>query len=331
VAATYYHAHCGGHLASSPHGAYLQAKPDPYCTAKGNDVWQSHFTRAELGRAVGVATVMDLRVTKRTESGRAEAVTYNGKPMHGTTFMNAINRRFGWRVKSLLFDIREQGAGYIITGRGRGHGQGMCQIGAMRMSQTGKSYREILAFYYPGTKLARTAAGLEFQSRRGERIELLTTEPERDGAVLAKAERALDEAQRRTGMTWPGAKPIQVHVYPTVEAFRNSNARGAAVSAVTTGRLVKLMPTASSGVLLHEMIHVVLEANTHRAHPWWFREGFALHLAGERPKDATYESALKRVDELVQRHGRDRVLAYWSEGLPAAERLRSGSGGEGPL
>ena len=150
VAATYYHAHCGGHSASSPHGRYLPAKPDPYCTAKGNDVWQVHYTRTELGRALDQAAVAGLRVTKRSESGRAETVLVNGQALHATNFMNAINRRFGWRVKSLLFDIREEGAGFVITGRGRGHGQGICQVGAMRMAEIGKSYRDILAFYYPG-------------------------------------------------------------------------------------------------------------------------------------------------------------------------------------
>jgi len=323
VAATYYHAHCGGHLASSPHGSYLAAKPDPYCTAKGNDVWQAHYTRVELGRALDVATVADMRVTRRSESGRAETVMVNGRAVHATTFMNKINRRFGWRVKSLLFDVREEGAGFVITGRGRGHGQGMCQVGAMRMAQTGKTYREILAFYYAGATLGRTAAGIDFQSRRGERVELLTTQPERDGVVLANAEEALREAERRVGMTWPASRLIQLQVYPSLETFRNAQPQGGAVAAVTQGRVVKLQPAPSREVLLHELIHVVLEANTRQAHPWWFREGYALHLAGhvagERPAAATYEAARKRVQELEQRYGRERMVRFWREGLPAAD------------
>ena len=34
-----------------------------------------------------------------------------------------------------------------------GHGVGMSQVGAIEMSKAGKSYEEILAFYYPGTSL----------------------------------------------------------------------------------------------------------------------------------------------------------------------------------
>jgi hypothetical protein len=35
-----------------------------------------------------------------------------------------------------------------------GHGSGMSQVGAENMAKAGKTYREILAFYYPGTVLA---------------------------------------------------------------------------------------------------------------------------------------------------------------------------------
>ena len=39
-----------------------------------------------------------------------------------------------------------------------GHGVGMSQVGAIEMSKAGKSYEEILAFYYPGTTLTAKAA-----------------------------------------------------------------------------------------------------------------------------------------------------------------------------
>lgn len=41
--------------------------------------------------------------------------------------------------------------------RGNGHGHGMSQYGARGAALKGLSYKQILAFYYPGTKLARIA------------------------------------------------------------------------------------------------------------------------------------------------------------------------------
>ena len=43
---------------------------------------------------------------------------------------------------------------FTFTTKGYGHGVGMSQYGAHAMALTGKTYREILAWYYPGTSLS---------------------------------------------------------------------------------------------------------------------------------------------------------------------------------
>jgi stage II sporulation protein D len=40
---------------------------------------------------------------------------------------------------------------FIFKGAGYGHGTGMCQIGAVGMATEGKTYKEIIRFYFPGT------------------------------------------------------------------------------------------------------------------------------------------------------------------------------------
>jgi len=42
-----------------------------------------------------------------------------------------------------------------ITGRGFGHGVGMCQFGAQHMASTGISHSQILGFYYPGARIQK--------------------------------------------------------------------------------------------------------------------------------------------------------------------------------
>jgi stage II sporulation protein D len=42
-----------------------------------------------------------------------------------------------------------------ITGRGFGHGVGMCQFGAQHMASEGHDHRAILGFYYPGAELRK--------------------------------------------------------------------------------------------------------------------------------------------------------------------------------
>ena len=57
-------------------------------------------------------------------------------------------------VKSLWMEINPAGGNWRFTGKGYGHGVGMCQWGANGMAKRGAGYREILARYYPRARLA---------------------------------------------------------------------------------------------------------------------------------------------------------------------------------
>src|SRR5688500_1325303 len=47
------------------------------------------------------------------------------------------------------------GPTFVISGRGWGHGVGMSQYGARGFAETGATYSQVLAHYYPGTELGR--------------------------------------------------------------------------------------------------------------------------------------------------------------------------------
>lgn len=54
---------------------------------------------------------------------------------------------------SSAFDVEEKDGRFILSGKGWGHGVGLCQIGAAVMASEGAGYREILDFYYPGSSI----------------------------------------------------------------------------------------------------------------------------------------------------------------------------------
>ena len=56
-------------------------------------------------------------------------------------------------LKSSAFDVTVDGDEFVLTGKGWGHGVGLCQIGAAVMASEGYTYREILAHYYVGAKI----------------------------------------------------------------------------------------------------------------------------------------------------------------------------------
>lgn len=56
---------------------------------------------------------------------------------------------------SIAFDKKSKR--YLLSGGGNGHGMGMSQYGAAGMAKEGWSYKEILAFFYDGVKVKKTA------------------------------------------------------------------------------------------------------------------------------------------------------------------------------
>ena len=58
------------------------------------------------------------------------------------------NVRTDFQLKSTFFSLEPNGDTLILSGRGFGHGIGMCQEGAMRMTKNGYNYKDVLNFYY---------------------------------------------------------------------------------------------------------------------------------------------------------------------------------------
>lgn len=79
-----------------------------------------------------------------------------------------------------------------ITGRGFGHGRGLSQYGAQGAALAGKSVRQILDFYYPGTTTGKATGSIRI------RISADTTDGVRVGAVSGLAVRSL-----ATGKVYP--------------------------------------------------------------------------------------------------------------------------------
>jgi stage II sporulation protein D len=56
-------------------------------------------------------------------------------------------------LKSTFFSVALLEKNVILTGKGFGHGVGLCQEGAMNMAKKGYKANEILDFYFPNAEL----------------------------------------------------------------------------------------------------------------------------------------------------------------------------------
>jgi stage II sporulation protein D len=143
--------------------AFIDKPPPSYCGqahlgAGDRFRWTVTRSPAELDKLLAkyqLGPIKSIEVLERGVSGRARAVRVIGiKSAEVIRGELRIRQAFG-NLRSSLFVVEVRGGSAVFRGAGFGHGVGMCQTGAVGMAETGKSYREILRHYYPGTTLRK--------------------------------------------------------------------------------------------------------------------------------------------------------------------------------
>ena len=166
VIQAFYHSNCGGHTEAAENVwgydlPYLRGVDCSYCLSTPAAKWEQTISINKMetllrNNGYPVAGLRDIRIGNKNRSGRVtDLALITAK---GRMTISAINLRkaIGYTVvKSTNFDVRIAGDNVIFTGIGYGHGVGLCQWGAKQRAAEGFDYREILSYYYPGTKLEK--------------------------------------------------------------------------------------------------------------------------------------------------------------------------------
>jgi stage II sporulation protein D len=159
----FYSASCGGYSESAAQvwpGAdypYLQAAPDEVHADEAPWTLELPLQQVEqaLTRAGFDGRLRDVRVDRRSASGRAAQVQVPGlvpDVIAGEQFRAVVGTT---ALRSTAFSVDRRGSTLRFTGRGFGHGVGMCVLGAGRRAARGEHVEAILARYYPGLQLTR--------------------------------------------------------------------------------------------------------------------------------------------------------------------------------
>ena len=182
-AATFYHSTCGGYtedgtnVFQTKNAPYLQSIKDgdePYCNISPKFQWTETYRDFEFInrlRTAGLVSGPDwkldkINVNSRFKSGRVNElqITLNGDgikdkvvKIYGNDIRKIIRKSDNTAIlNSTLFDISiNENNNVVISGKGNGHGVGLCQWGAINLSRMGKDFVYILLHYYPGTKILR--------------------------------------------------------------------------------------------------------------------------------------------------------------------------------
>ncbi len=127
-------------------------------------MWNANLSasavQSRLSRYVrGIGTLIDVNIKQKGYSRRPielEIIGTNGvKSLKGGKIRSALRLR-----EQLFFMDKRYGANgrvvsYSFTGRGWGHGVGMCQYGAYGLAKMGLKYEAILKHYYTGIDLTK--------------------------------------------------------------------------------------------------------------------------------------------------------------------------------
>jgi stage II sporulation protein D len=183
-AIVFYHSTCGGktenvkNIFENVSVFYLSGVIDgfqPYCSISPSFEWEEVYTSEvfveRLKNEKLITPEYDILenvfVVNRFESGRINELnaefssSLNGKKISITLQGNSIRSILrtadnNGTLRSIWFDINiDEEMNIIINGRGYGHGVGLCQWGSIAQSQRGKTYKQILDHYFPGTEIEK--------------------------------------------------------------------------------------------------------------------------------------------------------------------------------
>lgn len=363
-AEVFYSQDCGGMTASAGEVwpalkgvRYLATHADPYCVRRDTARWHAEVPLSAVAQIAWSEgwnlpqRIVSVRVSERSASARALRLVFGGADgtqdtVTASALRFGIGRALGWnRVRSDWYDVVVRGDELVFDGRGFGHGVGLCQAGAAQMAREGKSAREILSFYFPGTAVRVGSADEGW-------VEAVA------GGLRVRSVHALSPAEKDAiGSTWADAQrrfPPRANVAPelvfapSTELFRQMTGQPGWMLGSTRGEQIVLQPERvlrSNGedeqrVLLHEMLHALVEAEAGARAPLWLREGLVEALAGERDGSALtmpldgLERALRqpasldqarrahrvaglRVSRMLARYGLSTVRGWLSAGVPA--------------
>ncbi len=148
---------------------YLQSVKCVYCTRSPFWTTKTKVIPASVLKNIfdgGMPTITKFDDQKRPTEVVISPPTPGASEQHlsGYETLMRIGRARGWGLipgTRYRFDVfKSDGTDFVrIQSSGAGHGVGLCQWGAAGLAQRGKTYDQILTFYFPGCKIVAPESG----------------------------------------------------------------------------------------------------------------------------------------------------------------------------
>lgn len=164
IALTLYHANCGGITANSEavwgrNIPYLTEVYDPFCRKLSNEEWRYTVSLKEIKdilnkNGLNIGNISSISPRSNNSGDRVNELAIEHSNGISTISSNKFRLMIdSTKIWSTIFTIKRDKDSLTFQGRGKGHGVGLCQKGAVMMGELGYNYKQILGFYYPGVCL----------------------------------------------------------------------------------------------------------------------------------------------------------------------------------
>jgi stage II sporulation protein D len=317
---------------------FLISIRDPYCLASSHASWKQTLTTENLQQVLReslhlpmTAPPTELSVEKRDSSGRAtvlRVVAGGVWDINANQFRYAVDRQLGWQqIKSNLYSIERQGNSWKFSGRGLGHGVGLCQAGAQQMARMRCSTEHILSTYLPGTEIARQPFADDDPIASSEHFELIYYSSQE--RWVKQTLDTLEQWRKELGAhveILPSR--VRVQTWTRVADFVRATGEPGWMAAASGGHSISLQPLELLGrkhilsqTLRHELTHLVVHRMAAKDVPRWFEEGSVLYFTGERIETPPSSfKTLRELDEAITNpHSEAEMKAAYAQAL---ERVR---------
>lgn len=163
---------CGGNTANNrdvwggDNHPYLRSQIDlQLCSASPHYRWEFELQRNELDEIIrdryGFRFIdQEIHTDQSGRIQQMELIAPDGDRLRftGNEFRLLINQHTNpLAVRSTKFHWVEKENTIVFSGRGLGHGVGLCQWGARGLAQNGWLYKDILTFYFSGVKIVNSS------------------------------------------------------------------------------------------------------------------------------------------------------------------------------
>lgn len=161
----FFHSTCGGRTSDNDAVwkgekiPYLSGRVCSYCSESPYYRWDEEMSMSTM-RSIIASKYPAVRKIQGIQFARSQGRVVDATIRHSSGMIRLTGNEFRLifpekRIKSMYFEASKKGRSLHFTGRGWGHGVGMCQYGARGMAMKGIGYRNILSYYYKDVRIEK--------------------------------------------------------------------------------------------------------------------------------------------------------------------------------